>query len=1327
MKFGKVKRRLCTAFLAIIIALTCICSMNVSGATDRAGVYTISGTYDIGDGSVSGYIEDFRIAVSTKNFRDDVSVTKFYNNKLFDWTYFSFYLHAGENVKEHTSFTLMRDGSRYNYKNLSGNTDLWLYQGELPDGNYELIYVGVYKSGFFSTKTYTFKYKFEVDTTPPSYTLKAGGSTIAGGSYTNKAIEYNVLDKQTTKIYYMSPSASSYSYISNTVKTISATAANNGLWKFYATDGFQSNNTVSVYLDTVSPVGKITNSSGTTLSSGSYTNKPVKYTATDTGGINFLQVLIPNASSWANYSSGTALSSSQGWYYFRAVDHAGNGSGTSGVYYDATAPTGTLYGGSSVKSSGSYTNASYIKYSASDSHSGVSNCYVKKPGSSSYVSYTNGSQLTAEGTYSFYCVDYSGNQSATVSITLDRTIPTAELFVDGEAVPSGTYTNGEYIFFESDGNCYVKLPNSTSISDYVSGTEYDKPGKYVFYAQDAAGNNTGEYSIVIDRTSKDVWCSNVFDAKTDGDVTVSWKNGDADIYAPITSVTVNGKTVSNGEIVHTVSTGSYEVFVTDAAGNTWFTSFVSTKKNILNDTLQKEYYETTDKSGELFSFETYDNVFAFAAERENSTVSKGVWSSSAWDTGIPMDAKDSVNAVNGEYFIYKKSGAHDELVAYFTLDRLNEVIAEYADDSIKSYYYWQKAPATQADGENLYRESDGGTLTVNSVILGEHIGVLLDGEEFTGSVIETEGTHTVTVYDSFGNSRDYTVTIVRNTPSILYSIGEGAENSISFDRTYYFKDEVRFSISDNIDTFAMFRIVDKSGNIIAIRNAGETYMITESGEYAVISVNHAGDSQPLKLVVSRNAPAVDMTADAEEKRLIITVTPSKDRESHIQSIEILKSTDGGSTWQTLTEDDYCIEVSLKNREYSFRTSGLYKVVITDEFRTGIDAIIVECAYEQKAPTGVLTGVDNNGHTNRAVTFKWYDEATVTVTRNGDVIEYRSGHTLIEDGEYIITIENYDSHKTEYLFVIDTTKPEIKLNGAENESTVTKDITVSFTDKAVIYRNGVEIGEYASTAILSEDGEYRVIASDLAGNQTEVSFTVDKSVDYTIDTYDNGIANSVTANGNEKLTVSVTKNDEPVEYKLGNTITEVGKYHIILTDMYGNKAEISFEIIPSIVSTFTHNFDNVAGFEKVLKDGAEKRLNYGTLELLEDGTHELGIVVNGKTYPLTVKVDAIAPTIDLDGVENGRETNGKVILSNISEQAKVQVYLNDTEIEYQLGAALSNVGDYKVVLTDDCGNVSEYTFEILPYLNVAVIVLIVIGIIAVVGAVVLVILKKKKLF
>ena len=101
---------------------------------------------------------------------------------------------------------------------------------------------------------------------------------------------------------------------------------------------------------------------------------------------------------------------------------------------------------------------------------------------------------------------------------------------------------------------------------------------------------------------------------------------------------------------------------------------------------------------------------AFAQKRESGYVTTGEWNSSNWDTGMAMDAKDSVNAVNGRYFVYKKAGNPEE--------RLNEVITAYANQGIEDYYYWEKDPATIADGENLFAYSDGTNILAASVQLG---------------------------------------------------------------------------------------------------------------------------------------------------------------------------------------------------------------------------------------------------------------------------------------------------------------------------------------------------------------------------------------------------------------------------------------------------------------------------------------------------------------------------------------------------------------------------------------------------------------------------------
>ena len=1410
----KTKKRIFVSALAsLLLVLTVFFgfgAMEASAATVTTPVRTTYGNYTYDGSTYSGYPSSyFKV---TMHGASTSGTSTMYNDELTSWTWY--YIKVVDvDIRKHVSFKLYRNNSLYSSKSLEDDGDLTLYSGSLPDGEYRLEYV-CNIGNLFSNRDYTYTYRFEVDKTAPTATLKAGGSTISDGAYTNKQVVYSATDSNTVRIRVMSPSASSYATSYNSSYTVAATSANNGWWYLYALDPMDNSTSAkSFYMDTVAPVGKVTNANGSTISNGGYTNSAVKYTATDTGGVSYLQVKTPGSSSWSSYTSGTSLSSAYGWYTFRAVDKAGNISTEYKVYYDAGVPTGTLYGGTTSKSSGSYTNASYVKYTASDSYSGIANIYVrmpnssyytayssgtqlatqgtyyfycvdksgntsstvsitldtskptgtlyggtsvissggstnasyirfvpsdniglsttyvKKPGASSYVVYTSGTQFTAEGTYSFYSTDLAGNSSSTYTIILDRQIPTAQLYVDGKPIDNNSYTNGEHISFECDENCFVKLPDSETYVEYLSGVEYYKPGRYVFYGVSDAGNNTGYFTITIDRTVKTVNISNLTDGNTNGDVQITWTDGDATLYAPIKSVTINGESYTKGEVVYTIDTGVYKVVVTDRAGNTWSTEFSSTKKNIMTDTLQKEYYEINDADGEFFAFASYESALGFAKARENGFVRKGEWKSESWDTGIAMDAIDAANAVNGEYFIYKKSGNPDEWVAYFTVERLNQVIEEYAKVGIESYYYWEKAPATIADGENLFAYSDSKNILANSVTLGDNIGATINGEEIVDTVFATEGKHLLIVSDDWGNTCEYNLTIVRVTPDIHYVVGEGNDNTVTFDRVYHFKDQVTVSISDGFDEMAMFSVYDEEGNLLGHFSIGETFILTESGTYTVESVNHAGVSEEFNLIISRNAPKVEISENTDDKQLIIEIIKSVDDESHIQTLEIYKSTDGGNTWVLVEKDDYGTVVSLENLTYKFRTTGIYKATITDEFRTGIDEVTAQHDYVQENPTGTLNGVVNNGYTNGTVTFEWDDEAIVVLTKDGTVVEYASGDELTEDGVYTLTFENFDGYKASYTFTIDKAAPVIATEGANHKESVNEDVKVFYTEEnltAEIFKNGKSLGEYTSGNPVSADGIYRIVVSDLAGNKVEVEFTIDKTVDFAINVNDKGLSNSVIATANETVTVTLLKNGEKIDYVLGSAISVPAEYTLAITDSLGNHEEISFKVVESLVKEFTHNFDDVEGFGGVTVNGEDKRLNYGTLELKEDGVYEVGVIVGGNTYLFKVTVDGTAPTIPLNGVENGGSTKDAVTIGNPSEDATVKVTLNGEPVEYTLGDEITEPGEYRVTVTDEIGNTAEYSFTVEKTISVGAIIGIILGVLGVIGVVVIIILKKKEI-
>ena len=107
------------------------------------------------------------------------------------------------------------------------------------------------------------------------------------------------------------------------------------------------------------------------------------------------------------------------------------------------------------------------------------------------------------------------------------------------------------------------------------------------------------------------------------------------------------------------------------------------------------------------------------------------------------------------------------------------------------------------------------------------------------------------------------------------------------------------------------------------------------------------------------------------------------------------------------------------------------------------------------------------------------------------------------------------------------------------------------------------------------------------------------------------------------------------------------------------------------------------------------------------------------------MDATAPTLKIEGVENGGSTKGAVIISDVSSDATMKVYLDDLQIEYTAGDELTEVGKYRIVLEDGVGNVSEYSFEILWKIPAAAIVLIVVAVLGAAGAVVWLVISKKR--
>jgi len=181
----------------------------------------------------------------------------------------------------------------------------------------------------------------------------------------------------------------------------------------------------------------------------------------------------------------------------------------------------------------------------------------------------------------------------------------------------------------------------------------------------------------------------------------------------------------------------------------------------------------------------------------------------------------------------------------------------------------------------------------------------------------------------------------------------------------------------------------------------------------------------------------------------------------------------------------------------------------------------------------------------------------------------SGSELNKDGEYILTFYDTNGFEAVYIFTIKTSKPAIELSVEPTNGYLTEPVSVTFGAdcSALIYMDGKLIGAYESGTGIDADGEYEIIVFDLADNMTTATFTLDTTPPTAelIGVKDGEKTSSgvILRNLSELATVKVYLNDNPISYRLGDNLTELGSYRVTLTDEAGNVTEYSFEIIYAV--------------------------------------------------------------------------------------------------------------------------------------------------------------------
>ncbi len=90
-----------------------------------------------------------------------------------------------------------------------------------------------------------------------------------------------------------------------------------------------------------------------------------------------------------------------------------------------------------------------------------------------------------------------------------------------------------------------------------------------------------------------------------------------------------------------------------------------------------------------------------------------------------------------------------------------------------------------------------------------------------------------------------------------------------------------------------------------------------------------------------------------------------------------------------------------------------------------------------------------------------------------------------------------------------------------------------------------------------------------------------------------------------------------------------------------------------------------------------------------------------SYDLTLTVDTVAPTVEIT-----QEKNQVVVGSANKENVTYLLLCDGKEVAFAPGQAITENGEYILTVTDELGNVSQYTFT-LNYINTFGIIVIVV--------------------
>ncbi len=1032
-------------------------------------------------------------------------------------------------------------------------------------------------------------------------------------------------------------------------------------------------------------------------------------------------------------------------YILHLNDRAGNES-TIIVFVDKCAAIGEWKSGDKTLENNSYTNE---PLSFNFTEAGVTAVYSYNGGE--YQSYTSDKAFTADGTYVIVLTDLAGNKSS-FTARIDTVPPVGHLYANYKPVENGTVTS-ERIYMSWDGDITATVNGES----YTKNSVLSEDGVYNFVLTDLAGN-CSEYNITIDTVAPTFNADKLNNSQqliskwyvvTTVNKQYSFATYDEalacacniEFSQSVTVLVLNDVAdfkqhhlIANGDEVRT---GEYWLYNSKANPDSLLYYFNrdgldEVMAHYAKSNVSKVNYLVLDGEnvyGEV-SESMSDNLFTAPNGTKAPLLNGFVFDKAdGWELYAELVGGDGARtkieygvafekqiSKGGLYKLTEVDEAKNETVFYGFMDvlapELKVTVRIYGNENetelnitkssltgIAAYYYESFDVNTIADADKWAMLSVKSNSVTNYYTCDDELPCLTNGGEYF-----------LSVYDRLGNGYSFTVFIVGNPANI--TVQANSENTVL---------GITITLEQKFDTVVSLEIKRNGETLSGITTDKLQYSFDRSGIYTVILRDNFGRVIEREYTFNKALPNGTLGGVENGGKTKSDVTFTYDNSKYV--ITVLKN---GEAVEVESSGKLVITASDKN-------SGRYYIRLT---RIADEENFTEYTFviNTLVPDFVMSVADG-ATTNKNVSVTWTAVDIVSVTysfNGGEALEIMCGAELTAEGSYTVTATNDLGTASIKTFVIDRTLDyDVLFNDTESGGVDTTNSNVTVINNEPLYvsvsKNGVPF-EFVFGQVLSEEGVYIFRISDDYNNSTSFTIIIDKSVDVEANVGNGVISNEdVIISAGEKVNLIATKDGVEYSYSIGMAIADEGFYKFTIYDLFGNEKTLTFRIVKGTKTKLDYTLGDSVEIVSVDRDGEVVTTDGNRLSFTVDGMYTVVCKSEGREYVFTLSLDTTAPTVNLNGIEDGGKGNVTVTITDLSEAGIVEVYKDGEKIEYELGNELKEYGDYEVRVSDELGNERVYKFTLEYQMNGGAIALIIIGIFLAVDIVIAIIFGKKAVY